>query len=140
MLQNFLSHAPWLQIAVATIAYFAIGAIWYMPAVFGKYWGEQHNVQMTEESKKRMPMLFGSTFVLSFILCFGTALLLYISQSPGTCMAGIKAGLFVSGIFCSMPMAINYLYVGKPFKLLLIDAGYHIVGVTLSGIILSVWH
>ena len=140
MLQQFLSHAPWLQIIVAGVVYFAIGAVWYAPPVFGKYWQAAHKIEMTEESKKKMPMLFGGTFVLGILMALGTAISLHVMQSPGTCMNGMKVGLFISGAFVALPMGINYMYQGKSFKLWFIDAGYHVVGLTLMGIILSVWH
>lgn len=142
MLQNYFSHAPWLQIIVATVAYFCIGAIWYMPAVFGTVWAAGHKIDMSnkEEGKKRLPMLMAQTFVLSLGMGIGMGLLLYVLQAPATCISGIKAGLLVSGVFCAAPMAINYSYTGKSIKLWMIDAGYHVIGITLMGIILSVWH
>lgn len=140
MLQHFFSHAPWLQIVVAGVAYFLIGAVWYAKPVFGNYWAATHKVEMTEESKKRAPMLFGMTFVLGLLMAMGMGLALHAMQAPGTCMNGIKTGLFVGGVFCALPMGINYGYTGKPMKLWVIDAGYHVVGLTLMGIILSVWH
>lgn len=140
MIQEFFSHAPWLQLAVAGIAYFLLGAIWYQRSVFGNYWAAQHNIQITDESKKRMPMLMISTLLLTFGMTVGMGLALYVMQAPGTCMNGIKTGLFLSGVFCAAPMGINYLYTQKPFKLWIIDAGYHVAGVTLAAIILSVWH
>jgi hypothetical protein len=140
MLQDFLSHAPWLQIIVAGVAFFAIGAVWYAPPVFGKKWQEAHKIEMNEESKKRIPMLFASTFVIGLLMAFGMGAALHVMQAPGTCMNGIKTGLFLGGMFCALPIGINYLYTGKSFMVWIIDAGYHVVGLTLMGIILSVWH
>lgn len=140
MIQEFFAHAAWLHIIVAGVAYFAVGAVWYAPQVFGKYWAEQHKIVMNEESKKKVPMLFASTFVLGLLMATGVALALYAMQSPGTCMNGIKTGLFLGAAFCALPIGVNYLYTAKPFKLWIIDAGYHVVGLTLMGIILSVWH
>lgn len=141
MLQAYFSHAPWLQIIVSAVAYFAIGAVWYMPAVFGNAWAAGHKLEKgnDEEMKKTLPKLMAITFVLTFIIAIGTGLLLYVLQAPATCMSGIKAGLLVSGVFCALPMAINYTYTAKSVKLFLIDAGYHVIGITLTGIILSVW-
>lgn len=139
MIQHYLSNAPWLHIAVAGIAYFILGAIWHTPALFGKYWAEKHSIQMNEEPKKKMPRMIGA-FLFSIVMAFGMGLVLHLMQSPGTCMNGIKAGLFFGAVFAAAPIAINYLYTSKPIKLWLIDAGYHVVGITLMGIILSVWH
>lgn len=140
MIQEFFSHAAWLQIAVATVAYFLLGAVWYQRRVFGNYWAAQHNIQVTEESKKKMPMMMISTLLLNFGMTLGMGIALYAMQAPGTLMNGIKTGLFLGGVFCAAPIGINYLYTQKSIKLWIIDAGYHVVGLTLAGIILSVWH
>lgn len=140
MIQEYFAHAPWLQILVAGVAYFAVGAVWYARPVFGNYWAAQHKVEMTEESKKKVPVLFASTFLLGLLMATGMGLALYVMQAPGTCMNGIKTGLFLGGVFCALPIGVNYLYTGKPFRLWFIDAGYHVVGLTLMGIILSIWH
>lgn len=136
----FSEHAPWLQILVAGIAYFALGAVWYAPPVFGNYWAAQHKVEMTEESKKKMPMLFAGTFLLGLLMATGMGLALHAMQAPGTCMNGLKTGLFVGGAFCALPIGVNYLYTAKPFRLWLVDSGYHVIGLMIMGIILSVWH
>ncbi len=140
MLKEFFANAHWLQIAVAGIIYFCLGAVWYARPVFGNYWAAQHKIEMTEESKKRMPMLMISTLIICILMTLGTALAMFVMQAPGTCMNGIKTGLFLSGVFVSLPFAVNYLYTSKPIKLWIIDAGYHVVGVTLGAIIMSVWH
>ena len=141
MLQHYFGeHAPWLQILVAGVAYFCLGAIWYAKPVFGNYWAAQHKIVMTEESKKKVPILFASTFILGIFMAAGIGLALHAMNAPGTCMNGIKTGFFLGGVFCALPIGINYLYTAKPFKLWFIDAGYHVVGMVLMGIILSVWH
>lgn len=140
MIQEFFSNAPWLQIAVAAIAYFCLGAVWYARPVFGNYWAQQHKIEVTEEAKKRMPMMMVSTLLLNFGMALGVGIALYAMQAPGTMMNGLKTGLFLSGVFCAAPMGIHYLYTAKSFKLWFIDAGYHVVGVTIVAIILSIWH
>jgi hypothetical protein len=35
---DVLGDLNWLAVIVATVAYFALGAIWYAPAVFGNLW------------------------------------------------------------------------------------------------------
>jgi hypothetical protein len=137
MLQNFLSHAPWLQIVVAGIAYFAIGALWYS-VLFGKAWQAGHGIQMTEESKKRAPMIMGLTVVINLLMAVSTAFLVYGMQST-TVMSALKVGLFISLSYSASVTAINYLYLGKSLKLWFIDAFYHVVGITVMTIILSLW-
>ncbi|HLG04351.1 MAG TPA: DUF1761 domain-containing protein [Bacteroidia bacterium] len=140
MIQEFFSNAPWLQIAVAAIAYFALGALWYIQPTFGKAWVAGHKIVMDPEAaKKKMPMLMTSTFILGFLLAIVCAMYLGVTQTPEMdYMQAIKMGLFVSA-FVVLPMATNYMYLSKSFKVFLIDAGYHTVGITLMCIILNVW-
>jgi hypothetical protein len=138
MIQQFFSNAPWLQIAVAAIAYFVIGALWYS-VLFQKAWIAGHNVQMTEEGKKKAPLLFAMSLVINFGQAIALAFLLGLMQSPEGLVPGLKVGLFVGLAFSAAPMIINYMYLGKSLKLIVIDAGYHVVGITVMSIIFSVW-
>lgn len=138
MIQQFFSNAPWLQIAVAAIAYFAIGALWYS-VLFQKAWIAGHNIQMTEEGKKRAPLLFALSLLINFGQAIALAFLLGLMQSPAGFVPGLKVGLFLGIAFSASSMVINYMYLGKSTKVIFIDAAYHVVGITVMSIILSVW-
>ena len=138
-LNHFLSNANWLAIIVAGLAYFAVGAIWYQQAVFGKAWAEGHNLTIDpEKAKKQMPMLMAITGVLTIVIAVLVGFLVSALYSQ-TVMSGIKVGLF-SGAIITCCMGINYTYTSKSFKLLCIDAGYHVLGTIVCGIIISIWH
>lgn len=138
-LSHFLSHANWLAILVAGLAYFAVGAVWYQRPVFGNAWAAGHNLTIDpEKAKKQMPVIMLLTLVFTFFVSVLTGFLVSALYSQ-TVMSGLKVGLFAGG-FIGACMAINYIYTGKTIKLLCIDAGYHIVGTALCGIIISIWH
>ncbi|MCU0435036.1 MAG: DUF1761 domain-containing protein [Bacteroidia bacterium] len=138
-LGHFLSHANWLAIIVSGLAYFAIGAVWYQPAVFGKAWAEGHNLTIDpEKAKKQMPVLLALTGVLTILVAILIGFLVSALYSQ-TVMSGAKIGLF-AGAIISCCMAINYAYISKSVKTWLIDAMYHVLGAVLCGIIISIWH
>ena len=59
----------WLAVVVATLAFFAVGAIWYT-ALFGKVW--QREVGLSDEQLtggRNMMLIMGTCFVLEFIVC-----------------------------------------------------------------------
>lgn len=139
LLQYYFSHVNWLAVAVSAIAYFSLGAIWYMPAVFGKVWAEGHKLTINpEEAKKGMPMMMVKTLVLNFIIALAVGLAVTALQST-TFMSGAKVGLLCGIGFTFSTMAINHVYIGRGIKTLLIDGGYHVVGILVCSIILSVW-
>ncbi len=129
-----------LAVAVAAIASFALGALWYSQALFGKLW--QQELGFTDEylQSANLGKIFGSSFVLMFIMALGMALLLG-AHSPDkvNLMFGLSQGLFIGLIFVGTSMGINMLYQRKSFKLWLIDALYQIVFLTIMGTILGAW-
>jgi hypothetical protein len=50
---DVLSDLNWLAVIVAAIAYFAIGALWYAPPVFGRIWMTAGGMAMPEAGTRR---------------------------------------------------------------------------------------
>ena len=139
-----IQNLNWLAVIVSAIAYFALGAIWFNPKVFGTIWMKGHNLAPpTEEDKKRMPMRMLSTFILCLIGAAAMAYFMYVSSSyhhtSWRWYSGVKIGLIAGCGFSGVGIAMNYIYTRKSFTLILIDSAYHVVGMIVSGIILSVW-
>jgi hypothetical protein len=142
MLNQFLSNANWLAIIVAALAYFALGSLWYS-ALFGKQWMALNNIpeptpEKKEEMKKMMMPLMLKTLVMGLVMAFAIGL---VGTSIGVqrCVAGIKLGLALSAIGV-IPLIMADMYLMRPLKLWFIDAGYHVIGITLMSIIIAVWH
>lgn len=143
LLKDFFQHANWAAIAVAAVAYFALGALWFS-VLFGKPWMAGHNLTRPDTPegqaamKKQMPMLMIKTFLMNVIMAIGIAILVMRFGSVN-CPAGIKLGILLSGIGM-IPLVMSHMYLMKSAKVTIIDAAYHFVGITLMTIILSVWH
>ena len=142
MFNHFLSTANWLAIIVAALAYFALGSLWFS-ALFGKQWMALNNIpeptpEKREEMKKMMMPLMVKTFVMGLVMAFLIALL---GSAIGIhmCVPGIKLGLALS-VIGVVPLIMADMYLMKPLKLWFIDAGYHVIGITLMSIIIAVWH
>ena len=142
MLNQFLSHANWLAIIVAAFAYFALGSLWFS-VLFGKQWMTLNGIpeptpEKREEMKKLMMPLMLKTLVMSLVLAFAIGLIcMSIGVHRG--VGGIRLGLALSAIGV-IPLLMGDMYLMKPLKLWFIDAGYHLVGITLMSIIIAVWH
>ena len=130
-----------LATAVAAIASFALGAIWYSPLLFSKTW--QHEVKLSEEDLKNSNMfkIFGTTLVLCFVMAIGLAFLIqgHITTEFNW-HTGLHIGALVGAFFVVTSMGINYLYQRKSFKLWAIDAGYQFLFLCMMGAILGAWH
>ena len=136
---QFLSHANWLAVAVAAVAYFALGGLWYS-VLFGKAWIKATGIDMSKpDAKKGAGGIMAFTFVLVFIICTALALLIHRMVPTDGVSSGVKLGATTGICFAATVICMSYLYQGKPRVLTMIDAGYHILGNIIAAIILCIW-
>lgn len=134
------SNINFLAVAVAAVVAFALGSLWYSPALFGKAW--QKEVGLSEEDIKgaNMGKIFGSSFLLMLVMALGMG---FLVQGHGdyeiNWLSGMMHGVYVGIFFVGTSMAINMLYQQKTFKLWLIDAMYQIVFLAIMGAIIGAW-
>jgi hypothetical protein len=135
-----LQHLNWLAVAVSTVAYFGLGAVWFGP-IFGKMWMKGHGItQPTDEEKKQMNVgrMMAMSFVKTAIMVILTAYIINIINYSGDIKTALKIGVALGGI-AAFPIGINYIFLKRPFYIWVLDGGYHACGVIIASIILSVW-
>jgi len=134
-MENAMSQINYFAVVAAAISAFVLGGIWY--AVFKKAWMSASGVTEDNMQQGHPAKVFGISFIWSLLGAYVFAMFLGPVPAFGfATAAGFAAGLFwVAGSF-----AINYQFEQKPFKLLLVNGGYHTVQYTLYGAILGLWH
>ena len=132
-----MPEVNYLAVLAAAVATFALGGIWYSPALFGKVW--QREAGVTEEKMKsaNMGLIFGLTFVLSLIAAWVFAL--FLGPRPPMAL-GLGAGFSAGLCWVAASLGINYLFERKSLKLWLINGSYHTLQFTIIGLILALWH
>jgi len=143
MLQNF-DYLNWPAIAVAALAYFVLGALWYSKILFAKRWIADLKIDVNNpDAKKGMGMMFGGSLVLMFVQCLAIAIIAerlgIRGGSGGGWMSGVKLGALTGGCFSATAVGVNYLYEKKPLSLFLINAGYAVVGNIIAAIVICSW-
>ncbi len=134
---ELISFINWLSVIVATLIYFFLGALWYSPVMFAKKWMELRNISEGDIDGPN-PVIFVYSFILQFIAVASLALFITamgINSALNGAIIGFGAGagiLFAlagtTGIFTELKMQLHFL-----------DSGYHVVGLTIAGIILGWW-
>jgi len=139
-MENF-DYLNWMAIAVAALAYFALGALWYSKVLFAKRWIADLKIDVNSpDAKKGMGMMFGGSLVMMFVQCLAIAIIANRLELIGAgWMSGLKLGALTGACFCAASVGVNYLYEKKPFSLFLINAGYAIVGNIIAAIIICSW-
>lgn len=123
----------WLAIVVATLAFFAVGAIWYT-ALFGKAW--QREVGLTTEQLtggRNTMAIFGLCLLLEFVVVLMLGHLFARLQPPDNAKMMIATGFGLA--IMSPAIGINYLYQRRSLTLFLIDAGHFVVGMAAVGLV-----
>ena len=131
-----LSSLNYFAIFVAALSAFLIGGLWYSPVLFANAWMKGNGFSEEDLKGANMAMIFGSSFVLEFIIAFNLAA--FLGDSPDF-IWGITAGALAGVGWVAASIGVTYLFERKPMKLFLINAGYHVVAFIVMGAILGVW-
>jgi hypothetical protein len=134
-----LGDLNWLAVLVAAVAYFALGGIWYARPVFGRAWQEAGGIELPE-GQAPGPEYYIGPLITCFISTIATAMLAF-STASATVAEGLVLGIVVGAGF-ALPLSILgglFEQRPQPWVYTAISAGYHIVGLMIVGIIVSVW-
>ena len=139
-MENF-DYLNWLAIAVAALAYFALGSLWYSKVLFAKRWIADSKIDINDpNAKKGMGIMFGGSLVLMFVQSLAIAVIANRLELIGAgWMSGLKLGAVTGGCFCATAVGVNYLYEKKPLSLFFINGGYAVVGNIIAAIIICSW-
>jgi hypothetical protein len=138
MFQQILTHLPWLQVIVAAVAYFALGAIWYGP-LFSKAWIRGHQVNVNNaDAKKGMAGIMITSFIIVLAICISLVFIQRICDVHNWQHA-VKWGAFLGFGFAFTSTSMSYLYLKKPLSIHLIDGLYHVIGMIIALLIITLW-
>jgi len=128
----------WWAIIVAAVAYMALGAVWYSPALFGKAWMKGIGKTREQITAGFSPLSYVWALVLSFLAAYGIGRI-YVWAQLMTVWDGIVVGLLAGICFVAATMGINDIFEQRPRQLSVINVLYHVVGFIVIGIIVGAW-
>lgn len=127
----------WLAVVVSTVAFFALGAIWYSSFLFGKVWVAEMGIDMENPPESNAAKTMGGGFVLELIAAIAVGMVM-MEMGAGL-MVGIHTGLLLGLGVASALMGVNYLFEQRSLKLWLINAGHMTLGLVIVGGIQGAW-
>lgn len=128
-------------VLVSAVLHMILGILWYT-VFFKKAFLVLMGVtseHMSDADSQRAAVhgYFASFF--SYILMGVILSYFIIFTGTTTALEGLKLGLLCGAGFTLTTMLPNHYFAKKPLKLALINIAYHMVGLSLMGIILTVW-
>jgi hypothetical protein len=128
----------YLAVLLSSIVAFAIGAVWYSPALFFKPWAASLGKTEEELKKGASPLSYVITFLAWFVAVYVLARIFWFFG-----VDNIGTGLRVTFLcwlgFGAAPSLIHILFEGKKYLLWIINWGYILVGLAVSSLLLTIW-
>lgn len=140
MTLDALGELNWLAVIVATIVYFALGALWYSPVAFGKPW--QRAIGWDETNQQgASPIIYAGPALFALVSTIATAMLANATGSTdmGT---GVVLGLVVGigyGLALTAYEAVFAPNRPSPWVWFAITGSYHLVGLLIVAVVVSAW-
>ena len=137
-----LSDLNWLAVIVAGLAYFALGALWYAPPVFGKPWMAAGGQQMGQTGERPNPAIYVTPLIAQIVAAIALGMIAE-STSTNTFEEGLVLGLVAGVGFAVTTMLTTATFeTQKPNGMVwgLINAAYHLVGLVIAAVIIAVWN
>jgi len=130
----------WLAIAVAAVAAFLIGGLWYSPILFAKQWMLANLIPTDQMAamKAAAPRAYAVSVVCFFVMAF--VMEMFINHlGLGTLKGGIGVAFHCwLGFAATIGLTAN-MYSNKPILAYFIDTGYQLVYMLAMGAILGAW-
>ncbi|HEX4573715.1 MAG TPA: DUF1761 domain-containing protein [Gemmatimonadales bacterium] len=132
-----------LAVIIAALLTFALGAVWYSPALFAKQWmqAQGYTPEKLEELKRNkggLTRAYAVSVLCYLVMAYVVALLASYTNST-TVAQGLWLGFLAwFGFAATIGLTAN-MFSEKPIAAWVIDAGYQLVYLLIMGAVLSVW-
>lgn len=139
---DVIGQLNWLAVVVAGIAYYALGAVWYVPATFGRAWQRSIGWDPNRPAPGMTPVSIAIP-LLAYIVAAGATAMLAVATGSIDVSGGLVLGLVLGVGMAGAINAVNAAFdpqKPEPWTWFAITAGYHLIGLVITAVIVSAWH
>ncbi len=136
-----LAQLNWLAVVVGALVYFALGALWYSPVLFGRPW--QRSIGWDESQAPPQQSVVTYVLPLAAFLVMAIAVgLLAAATDTDEIGEGIALGLVLA-----IGLSLAHTFVDasfspekpEPWTWFAINGTYHALGLVILAVIIAVW-
>jgi Protein of unknown function (DUF1761) len=124
-------------IAVAAVAYWVLGAIWY-GVLFGNQWMALEHMSMEQAKSVNPAPIYAITLLLNLLIAYVLAQVC-IWRNANTVGRGASVGVLLWVGIVGPITFTTYMYEMRPKDLYAINEFYPLAGLVLMGAILGAW-
>lgn len=132
-----MPHINWMAVFAAAVSTFVLGGLWYSPALFGRAWMSENNLNDAALAKSNTMKIFGLAFVFALIMAANLAA--FLAEPKTTIRWAATAGFLAGFGWVTLGIATIALFERRSAKYVLINGGYMTVAFVVMGLILGAW-
>ncbi len=137
-----LGDINWLAVIVSAVVYYSIGAAWYSPALLGKPWMRSIGWDPDSGPPEMTVKDYTVPLIAYFVAAIGVAMLAAAtgSNSFGEGVAlGLVLGIGVAAVIAYVTSAFDPTRKA-PMTWFGVTAGYHVLGLLITAVVVSIWN
>jgi Protein of unknown function (DUF1761) len=138
---DVVGQVSWIPVIVGAIVYFALGAAWFSPLVLGRAWQRSIGWDASREPPRMTPVSMLAPFAAYLVAAAATGILA-VATASDTLGEGLVLGLVVGLGFAATATAVDAAFDPdrpQPWVWFAITAAYHVLGLLIVGVLVSVW-
>ena len=139
---DVLGDINWLAAIVAAVIYYAIGAAWYSPVLFGKPWMRSIGWDPDSDPPEVSAKDYAFPLIAYLIAAIAVAMLA-VATSSDSFGEGVVLGLVVGMGLATVLAFVTATFdpqKKEPMVWFEVTAGYHLVGLLITSVLVSVWN
>ncbi len=133
-----VTQISFIAIVLSVFANMIIGALWYSPVLFANIWMKSLAKTAEELHKSNANLGYGLTTLAGIVTAIILSLFMSMLDSVtigGGALIGFLAG---AGIASARELSPTF-FEGRKYTLFFISSGYHVVSLTIMGIIIALF-
>jgi hypothetical protein len=136
-----IGQLNWLAVILGAVIYFALGAVWFTPVLFGRQW--QRSIGWA--ASQRPPQMKPSAYLLpaaAYVVAAIATGILAAATGSDTLMEGVILGVVVGVGYAVTLTAVEAVFdpnKPQPWVWFGISASYHFIGLLVVAVLVSVW-
>ncbi len=132
------SPFPLLPLIASTVVSMIIGMLWFSPLLFATAWMKHTGVSKQKMKKGPSPSAIVVTMLSGFLMALAISSLFHLLAITDVASAlGLIVTVWLG--FYAFPLLNHHMYDGRSKELFFIYAGYNLVNVVVTSMILLAW-